>query len=102
MRSHRKRASAIALFFAFLFCIENLSAANPHNICYSIAPNPYLDAHAADIKKIYDGFFFVVGSWENLTQRFVGAAVTPPQDQAWLQAARKNVASLCAAGVRKI
>jgi hypothetical protein len=49
---------------ALLFCSANLFAAGPQTLCYSIAPNPHLDAHAADIKKIYDGFFFVVGSWE--------------------------------------
>ena len=99
MLSHRNRACTIAILFALLFFSGNLCAAGPQTICYSVAPNPYLDAHAADIKKIYDGFFFVVGSWESLTQRFVGDAVTPPQDQAWLQAARRNIASLRAAGV---
>lgn len=99
MLSHCKKACAFTIFSALLICSGNLFAAGPQTLCYSIAPNPYLDAHAADIKKIYDGFFFVVGSWENLTQRFVGDAVTPPQDQAWLQAARRNVASLRASGV---
>jgi len=99
MLSHRKRACAISVLSALLFGTGNLRATGPQTICYSVAPNPYLDAHAADIKKIFDGFFFVVGSWENLTQRFAGDAVTPPLDQAWLRAARTNLASLRAAGV---
>lgn len=99
MCSRWKPVVALIVFFVSFVGSENLRGAEPQTICYSVAPNSYLDAHAAEIKKIYDGFFFVVGSWENLTQRFVGDDVTPPQDQSWLQAVRRNIASLRAAGV---
>jgi len=71
----------------------------PATICYSAQPNAYFNDHAADIKKIYDGFFFVVGSWEKATQRFVGASGDKPQEQAWLDKANSNLTALCQAGV---
>ena len=35
----------------------------PKTLCYSVQPNGYLDDRAADVAKIYDGFFFQGGSW---------------------------------------
>lgn len=72
-----------------------LLAQNPAMIGYSMFPNRYVDDHATDIKKIYDGFFYSVGTWENARARFEGSA---PRDQVWLDAARKNLAALRAAG----
>jgi hypothetical protein len=68
-------------------------------VCYSVQPNPYLTEHAPEIKKILDGFFFVAGSWETFSPRFLGDATTPPTEQAWLNMARANIAALRKAGV---
>ena len=64
-------------------------------IGYSMFPNGYVDDHAAEIKKIYDGFFFTVGSWENARARFEGAS---PKDAQWVAKAASNVAALRKAG----
>ncbi len=76
-----------------------LAAPNPQTICYSAQPNAFFNDHAADIKRIYDGFFFTIGSWEKATQRFVGMKGGQPADQAWLERARENLAALRRAGV---
>jgi len=36
------------------------AASGPATICYSTQPSPYFNDRAADIKRIYDGFFFTV------------------------------------------
>jgi hypothetical protein len=69
----------------------------PKTICYSVEPNGYLNDHAAEIKKIYDGFFFTVGSWERFAERFAGTNGVPPEQPEWVEAARKNLAALRAA-----
>jgi len=71
----------------------------PKTICYSVQPNGYLNDHAAEVKKIYDGFFFTVGSWERFTERFVGVQGVPPEQPEWVEAARKNLAALRTARV---
>ncbi|MBI4602847.1 MAG: hypothetical protein HY721_12895 [Planctomycetes bacterium] len=51
----------------------------PARICYSVQPNPYLNDHARDVKPLYDGFFFTIGSWEKTAQRFLGEnGAAPP------------------------
>ena len=71
----------------------------PATICYSAHPNAYFNGHAADIKGIYDGFFFSIGSWEKAGQRFVGVNGAAPEDAAWLASARANLKALRQAGV---
>ena len=66
-------------------------------VCYSISPNDYLNDHAAEVAKLFDGFFFNVGTWEDAAQRLTGPQ-PPAEGQAWLAQARKNLASLKAAG----
>ena len=92
------------LRFLTLLCFPLIAATlagamNPATICYSVQPNPYLTDHAADIKEILDGFFFVAGSWEAVSQRFLGGATSAPAGQAWLSMARANLAALRKAGV---
>ena len=71
----------------------------PATICYSAQPNAYFNDHAAEIKKIYDGFFFNVGSWEGCAQRFIGANGNEPKDKAWLETAGANLTALRQASV---
>lgn len=72
---------------------------SPKMLCYSVQPNGYLNDHATEIKKMYDGFFFTVGSWEQFAQRFVGVHGVPPEQSQWVEAARRNLTALRAAGV---
>jgi hypothetical protein len=72
---------------------------NPATLCYSAQPNPYFNEHAATIKKIHDGFFFSIGSWERAEQRFVGVNGTAPENQVWLEGAAANLTALRQAGV---
>jgi hypothetical protein len=71
----------------------------PATLCYSAQPNPYFNDHAAEVKRIYDGFFFTVGSWVKTEQRFVGVNGAAPENQSWVEAARVNLRALRRAGV---
>lgn len=64
-------------------------------IGYSMQPNGYVDDHAAEAAKIYDGFFFSAGSWEDARARFEGAQ---PKDADWLAKTRGNIRALRRAG----
>ena len=68
-------------------------------ICYSVAPNNYINDHAADVRGIYDGFFYVVGSWDTGIPRVIGVGDTPAEDGTWLPLARQNLAALREAGI---
>ncbi|MBI3849707.1 MAG: hypothetical protein HY298_05370 [Verrucomicrobia bacterium] len=100
MRLIENSASWLTVFATgFVLASPARGGAAPTTICYSTQPNPYFNDHAADIKKIYDGFFFTIGSWEDCAQRFLGAGGTEPKDKAWLEAARANLEALRKAGV---
>lgn len=71
----------------------------PKTICYSVQPNGYLDDHAAEVAKIYDGFFFQGDSWEECAERISGPGASAGPGKQWLEKVRKNLASLRAAGV---
>jgi hypothetical protein len=71
------------------------AAAGPAMIGYHMFPNGYVDDHAAEIRKIYDGFFYSVGTWENARARFEGAS---PKDAEWMEKTRRNIAALRKAG----
>lgn len=73
--------------------------ATPATLCYSTQPNLYFNDHAAAVKRIYDGFFFTIGSWETTAQRFVGVNGVAAENPSWLEAARSNLAALRRAGV---
>jgi len=75
------------------------SLAIPAIICYSVSPNAYLTEHAADIRGLYDGFYFVCGSWESGVENAIGVDGNPPKTPAWMATARQNVAALRRAGV---
>lgn len=87
------------LLAGLLTISRGFAAAGPAMICYSVQPNAYLNEKAAEIKKIYDGFFFTIGSWENTARRFAGTGGAAPEDKGWLEAARVNLANLRQAGV---
>jgi hypothetical protein len=89
----------LALTAGFLLGGFDLRAAGPQTICYSTQPQPYFNDHAADVKRIYDGFFFTIGSWEKTRQRFIGLNGAAPENQAWLDTACANLSALRKAGV---
>ena len=82
----------------WIFLSICIGVSKPKTICYSIQPNRYLNDHAADIAKIYDGFFFSIGSWEDGPKRVLGTDGKPPEDVHWIKLARKNLAALNTAG----
>ncbi|HUZ45028.1 MAG TPA: hypothetical protein VMW54_00175 [Terriglobia bacterium] len=92
-------AQAAQPAFSRLSGDSSSSGRGPAMLCYSVQPNGYLDDHAAEIKKIYDGFFFTVGSWERFDERFAGVNGVPPEQSGWVATVRKNLESLRAAGV---
>jgi hypothetical protein len=87
------------LFLVLLVLAEVVFAAGPKMIAFSATPNGYLNDHAPAIAKIYDGFFFGGGSWEDAVKRFEGAGNASPEATAWMEEVRQNLASLRRAGV---
>jgi len=81
--------------------INNLhaTAADTKMICYSIQPNDYISDHAKEISKIYDGFFFTIGSWEGGPLQVLGVKGQAAQDLKWKRLAKKNLQALNRAGV---
>jgi len=76
------------------------SAKDLRTICYSVQPNAYLNDHGGKVAKLYDGFFFTVGSWDEAVPRVIGVE-QEPADPSWLQLARENLAVLSAAGANE-
>ncbi|OQB40803.1 MAG: hypothetical protein BWY06_01045 [Candidatus Latescibacteria bacterium ADurb.Bin168] len=70
----------------------------PAIICYSVSPTAYLNEHAAEIKGLYDGFFFQCGSWDSGVLANIGVGNTPATNPGWLVLARENVAALKSVG----
>ncbi len=83
----------------WVFLFNSIGVSKPKTICYSIQPNRYLNDHATDIAKIYDGFYFTIASWEDGARRVLGIDGKPPEEVNWMKLARKNLAALNKAGV---
>jgi len=71
----------------------------PKMIAYSAYPNPYFNARARDVARIYDGFFFVIGSWDEGVIADLGLGKGSPATTDWRARARENLAHLRQAGV---
>lgn len=71
----------------------------PKTIAYSAFPNPYFNEHAAEVAKIYDGFFFVIGTWEAGVRTNIGLGNDAPATSDWTAHVRENLVHLNAAGV---
>ncbi|MCX5771411.1 MAG: hypothetical protein NTZ09_14245 [Candidatus Hydrogenedentes bacterium] len=70
----------------------------PKMLAYSATPNAYFDDHAADAARLYDGFFFVVGSWDEGVTHCLGVGDLPPSDPSWRDKVESNIAKLREAG----
>jgi hypothetical protein len=70
----------------------------PKMIAYSAQPNPYFNEQADQVARIYDGFFFTIGSWDEGVAANLGIPpdVKPTTD--WRQRARENLMHLREAG----
>ncbi len=77
----------------------NALAAASVIICYAMTPNAYLTDHAAELAGLYDGYYFVCGSWESGVEARLGFGMEPPADREWLNLAEDNVAALKAEGM---
>ena len=49
----------------------------PKVIAYSAQPNAYFNERAPDIARIYDGFFFTIGSWDEGVASNLGLPEAP-------------------------
>lgn len=98
-------AKKVALVLLFIFATILLSCGKrtePQQIkmiCYSAFPTDYFNDHAQDVAKIYDGFFFVVGSWNDGVINRLGIDGQAPKDPAWKILLQKNLTALNKAGV---
>ncbi len=75
------------------------AGAMPQTIAYSASPNPYFNEHAADVAKLYDGFFFVLGTWDEGVRANIGLGEDSPPTTNWAVQARENLINLKKAGV---
>ncbi|MFA6244420.1 MAG: hypothetical protein WC655_25985, partial [Candidatus Hydrogenedentales bacterium] len=71
---------------------------SPKMLAYSAAPNAYLTEHAPDVAQIYDGLFFVIGSWDSGVADTIGVGDAPAKNPQWADLARQSVARLAQAG----
>ncbi|MBI2422684.1 MAG: hypothetical protein HYV27_07630 [Candidatus Hydrogenedentes bacterium] len=97
------------LSFLLLMAMPGLSQADaaptaarplapPKTIAYSATPNAYFNDHAADAAQLYDGFFFVAGTWDTNATENLGLNAAPGAPVAWHDLVRENLAHLNAAG----
>ena len=70
----------------------------PKTIAYYAAPTPYFDDHANDVAQLYDGFFFVIGSWDEGVSANLGISSESPAATDFQNATRRNLAHLREAG----
>ncbi len=84
------------LFSAFLIALPAVS--QPKMLAYSASPNGYLNEHAAEVARCYDGFLFVVGDWDEAVAGNLGFGADAPASSDWLAKVAENVKNLNAAG----
>ncbi|MCC6698708.1 MAG: hypothetical protein IT365_23995 [Candidatus Hydrogenedentes bacterium] len=77
---------------------QESKSAPPKTIAYNASPTPYFNEHAADVARIYDGFFFTVGSWDEGAGAALGLNSTPPSPTEWKNLVRENLRHLNEAG----
>lgn len=68
-------------------------------LAYSVQPNGYFNDHAAEVARIYDGFFFVIGTWDEGVAANIGIGEATPATTDWKDRVRENLKNLRAAGV---
>jgi len=68
-------------------------------LAYSAQPNAYFNQRAAEIARIYDGFFFTIGSWDQGVAANLGLGPDAPPSTDWRRRAGENLSNLVKAGV---
>ena len=85
----------------FVFCLVSFAAsalAVPKMLAYSAQPHSYFDEQAQTVAKLYDGFFYVVGSWDTGIPERLGFPGSVPTNPEWRQKTTANIEHLRAAG----
>lgn len=75
------------------------AAVIPAMLWYCVSPNAYFNDHAAELKGRYDGYFFVLWSWDTGVASILGADGNAPTNPDWWPLATRNVAALRAHGI---
>lgn len=90
----------------YLFCLCSfvfLSRANagddPAMLCYSVMPNAFFNEQATQVAKLYDGFFYTIGSWDEGVKAHLGIGDATPAQTDWKHRTRENLVHLTRAGV---
>ena len=81
-----------------LLLVTTSALAEPKMLAYSAQPTLYFDDNAQAVAKIYDGFFFVVGSWDTGVRDLLGLPGEAPTKPEWRQKVAVNLEHLRAAG----
>ena len=85
--------------FLFVFSAGTLWANPlPKTLAYHASPTPYLDDHAEEVAKLYDGFFFTIGTWEEGIPANLGLSPESPASTNFQEAVRTNLTHLRKAG----
>jgi hypothetical protein len=92
--------SEVALLWAMTMCPHGASAGEmPKKLAYSATPNSYFNERAAKVARIYDGFFFVIGTWDDGVAANLGVGPDAAPTTDWRQRVGENLAHLNRAGV---
>jgi hypothetical protein len=73
--------------------------AAPKMIAYSAYPNAYFNGRAGEVARIYDGFFFVAGSWDEGVIANLGLGPEAPPTTDWRARVAENLVHLRQASV---
>ena len=90
------RGTSVLLFGLVAGAVS--AAPIPKIIAYSAQSNAYFDDRAEDVAQIYDGLFFVIGSWDEGVAANLSLSPEAPAATDFLEAARKNLTHLNNAG----
>ncbi len=86
------------ILWIILLLVFGISANTPKMLCYSIQPNDYVNDHAEEIAEMFDGFFYIVGSWDSGVTQRLGLDGVKAKDLNWMKDTRKNIRALKKAG----
>jgi len=75
-------------------------SAQPQMLAYSATPTSYFNEHATEVARLYDGFFFIAGDWDEGIAQNIGLGEEEGHpDPDWLKNVAENIRNLTAAGV---
>ena len=86
------------LMVCCVLTVATTAFAAPKMLAYSAQPTPYFDDNAKEVAKLYDGFFFVAGSWDTGVLDLLGLPGEAPKNPEWRKKVASNLEHLRAAG----